>query len=123
MVKIKNSRGYRSSFEYYPSWEPPISCFRATRKWYFPPSEQPQHLVAVYIFDLHLNLLWLELFLETLIQERENRLIKNAYFKYFSQVWNHSITLPDRLTMSCVRGGSEYRIFRVAFKRETGGSQ
>ncbi len=44
-------------FEYYPPWEPPVSRFRATRKWYFPPSEPPQHIVAAHIFDFTINLL------------------------------------------------------------------
>ena len=43
--------------EYYPPWEPPVSRFRATRKWYFPPSEPPQHIVAAHIFDFTINLL------------------------------------------------------------------
>ncbi len=34
--------------EYFPSWEPPVSRFRATPKWYFPPLEPPLHLVAAY---------------------------------------------------------------------------
>ena len=45
------------SCEYYPPWEPPVSRFRATRKWYFPPSEPPQHIVAAHIFDFTINLL------------------------------------------------------------------
>ena len=44
-------------FEYYPPWEPPVSRFRAIRKWYFPPSEPPQHIVAAHIFDFTINLL------------------------------------------------------------------
>ena len=43
--------------EYYPPWEPPVSRFRAIRKWYFPPSEPPQHIVAAHIFDFTINLL------------------------------------------------------------------
>ena len=43
--------------EYYPPWEPPVSRFRATRKWYFPPSEPPQHIVAAHIFDFTINFL------------------------------------------------------------------
>ncbi len=43
--------------EYYPPWEPPVSRFRATRKWYFLPSEPPQHIVAAHIFDFTINLL------------------------------------------------------------------
>ncbi len=43
--------------EYYPPWEPPVSRFRAIRKWYFPPSEPPQHIVAAPIFDFTINLL------------------------------------------------------------------
>ena len=47
---------YRTT-EYYPPWEPPVSRFRAIRKWYFPPSEPPQHIVAAHIFDFTINLL------------------------------------------------------------------
>ena len=43
--------------EYYPPWKPPVSRFRAIRKWYFPPSEPPQHIVAAHIFDFTINLL------------------------------------------------------------------
>ena len=43
--------------EYCPPWEPPVSRFRATRKWYFLPSEPPQHIVAAHIFDFTINLL------------------------------------------------------------------
>lgn len=102
--------------EYYPSWEPPVSCLRATRKWYFPHSGPPQHLVAAYIFDLHLNLLCLELLLETLIQERENRLIKNAYFKYSSASLESLDYVSRQTCYTCVRGGSEDRNFQVALK-------
>ena len=45
------------NIEYYPPWEPPVSRFRATRKWYFLPSEPPQHIVAAHIFDFTINLL------------------------------------------------------------------
>jgi len=45
------------TIEYYPPWEPPVSRFRATRKWYFLPSEPPQHIVAAHIFDFTINLL------------------------------------------------------------------
>ena len=47
----------KNFIEYYPPWEPPVSRFRATRKWYFPPSEPPQHIVAAHIFDFTINLL------------------------------------------------------------------
>ncbi len=47
----------KAIIEYYPPWEPPVSRFRATWKWYFPPSEPPQHIVAAHIFDFTINLL------------------------------------------------------------------
>ena len=47
----------KGEIEYYPPWEPPVSRFRAIRKWYFPPSEPPQHIVAAHIFDFTINLL------------------------------------------------------------------
>ena len=53
---ILNGLGFIMA-EYYPPWEPPVSRFRATRKWYFPPSEPPQHIVAAHIFDFTINLL------------------------------------------------------------------
>ena len=55
-IKPKNQQ-YIAVAEYYPPWEPPVSRFRATRKWYFPPSEPPQHIVAAHIFDFTINLL------------------------------------------------------------------
>ena len=57
--KIKRAieQAKKDSVEYYPPWEPPVSRFRAIRKWYFPPSEPPQHIVAAHIFDFTINLL------------------------------------------------------------------
>ena len=50
-------RNYGRMGEYYPSWEPSVSRLRATPKWYFLPSEPPQHIVATHIFDFTINLL------------------------------------------------------------------
>ncbi len=38
MKKSKEEQGLLAKLasEYYPSWEPPVSRLRATRKWYFP---------------------------------------------------------------------------------------
>ena len=70
---------YRSSFqgEYYPPWEPPVSRFRATRKWYFPPSEPPQHIVAAHIFDFTINLL-IVILGELLMQYHQIRVVSET---------------------------------------------
>ena len=49
MTEYPGARAFLFHTEYYPPWEPPVSRFRATRKWYFPPSEPPQHIVAAHM--------------------------------------------------------------------------